>query len=70
MPNARRSILLLSCFLILASIPLSAMAGPRIVLYAAHGGEDRGVSANGQDEKGLDLALGFGPSKDPRRGRL
>ena len=63
MPSASRSFLLLSCFLVLASIPLIAIAGPRIVLYAAHGGEDRGVSANGQDEKDWTLRLGLALQK-------
>lgn len=58
MYNPRRTFLLLSCFLLLlSSFPMRALAAHRVVIYAAHGGDDRGVSANGQVEKEWTLRL-------------
>ncbi len=37
--------------------PIGVWAAPRVVLYAAHGGTDVGVSANGQNEKEWTLRL-------------
>ncbi len=53
-----RSILLPFWFLFFVfGFPLNGEASPRIVIYAAHGGEDTGVSGNGQEEKVWNLRV-------------
>jgi N-acetylmuramoyl-L-alanine amidase len=63
MISPSRFFIVFSCFFLLSLIPIRAVTGPRIILYAAHGGADKGVSADGEVEKDWTLRLGIALQK-------